>query len=177
LNAILRALEQSLRRRLPGSVDCRFSLLPELWLCLADPNVVAAAVRDLVAAAVAEMPAGGDLVVGTRQYAINEAEVVEFAAGAVGDYAAGDYVRLTVKDNGSGLSSEDVDGIFDRETTVKPAVAAAWELTRRLGGFARIESVEGVGTAVHLYFRRADPGAESTRQPREDATPTRAAAA
>jgi hypothetical protein len=27
-------------------------------------------------------------------------------------------------------------------------------LTRRLGGFATVESAEGVGTAVHLYFRR-----------------------
>jgi signal transduction histidine kinase len=172
LNATLRALERSLRRRFSGSVDCRFSLLPELWLCHADPDAVAAAVRDLVAAAAADMPAGGDLVVGTRQYAIDEAAVVEFAAGSVGD-----YVRLTVKDSGSGLSAERLDGIFDRETTIKPGVAAAQELTRRLGGFARVESVEGIGTAVHLYFRRADPRAESTQQPREEATSTRAAAA
>src|SRR5439155_17012934 len=171
-NAALRALERSLRRRLPGSVDFRFSLLPELWLCHADPDAVAAAVRDLVAAAVADMSAGGDLVVGTRQYALDEAAVVEFAAGAVGD-----YVRLTVKDNGSGLSGESLDGIFDRETTVKPAVTAAQELTRRLGRFARVESVEGIGTAVHLYFRRADPSAESTGQPHEEAAPPRAAAA
>jgi ABC-type nitrate/sulfonate/bicarbonate transport system substrate-binding protein len=173
LNATLRALERSLRRRLPGSVDCRLSLLPELWLCHADPDAVAATVRDLVAAAVADMPAGGDLVVGTRQYSIDDAAAAEFAAGAVGD-----YVRLTVKDNGSGLSGENLDGIFARETTVKPAVAAARELTHRLGGFARIESVEGIGTAVHLYFRRTEPSAESVpqRSP-EEVAPTRAAAA
>jgi hypothetical protein len=29
-------------------------------------------------------------------------------------------------------------------------------LTRRLGGFAAVESAEGVGTAVHLYFRAVD---------------------
>jgi hypothetical protein len=172
LNAALRALERSLRRRLPGSVDYRLSLLPELWLCLADPDAVAAAVRDLVAAAVVDMPVGGDLVVGTRQYSIDDTLAAEFAAGAVGD-----YVRLTVKDNGSGLSGEHVDGIFDRETTVKPAIAAARELTRRLGGFARVESAEGIGTAVHLYFRRADPSAEGGPKSREEAASTTAAAA
>ncbi len=172
LNATLAALEQSLRRRLPNSIDCRFSLLPDLWPCLADADAAAAVVRDLVAAAVADMPGGGDLVVGTRQYAIDDAAVVEFAADAVGE-----YVRLTVKDNSSGFSAECLKSIFDPTVTVRPAVAAARVLARRLGGFARVESVEGIGTAVHLYFRRADPSAESAQGSREETTSTRAAAA
>jgi signal transduction histidine kinase len=172
LNATLGPLERSLRRRLPNSIDCRFSLLPDLWPCLADADAVAKVVRDLVATAVADMPGGGDLVVGTRQYAIDDVAVVEFADGA-----AGDYVRLTVKDNGSGLSAEQLDGILDPEKTVRPAVAAAHELALRFGGFARAESVEGIGTAVHLYFRRADPSGESAEQLREDVPSTRAAAA
>jgi len=172
LNATLAPLEQSLRRRLPNSIDCRFSLLPELWPCLADANAVAKVVRDLVAAAVADMPGGGDLVVGTRQYAIDDAAVVEFAAGA-----AGDYVRLTVKDNGSGFSAESLESIFDPAVTLRPAVAGARVLACRLGGFARVESVEGIGTAVHLYFRRADPSGGIRQQSQEEVSPTRAAAA
>jgi hypothetical protein len=30
----------------------------------------------------------------------------------------------------------------------------------RLGGFVRVESAEGIGTAVHLYFTRAADAAE-----------------
>ena len=118
------------------------------------------------------MPGGGYLVVGTRQYPIDDAAVVEFGADA-----SGDYVRLTVKDNGSGFSAERLKSIFDPAVTVRPAVAAARELARRLGGFARVESVEGIGTAVHLYFRRADPAGESNQQSHEEVSPTRAAAA
>jgi signal transduction histidine kinase len=172
LNTGLMALERSLRRRIPRSVHYRFSLLPELWLCHADSGAVALAVRDLVAAAVADMPAGGDLVVGTRQYAIDDAAAAELGAEAVGD-----YVRLTVKDSGTGLSAERLDGISDPETTVRPAVAAAQELTRRLGGFTRVESLEGVGTAVHLYFCRAYPSADNARQSQDEALPARAEAA
>src|SRR5204862_7132090 len=123
LNVTLETIERSLRRRLPLSIDCRLSLKPELWLCLADANEVTAVVRQLVAAAVADMPAGGDLIVGTRQFAIDAATVAEWAAGA-----AGDYVRLTVKDNGAGLSAERLEGIFDPAATVRPAVPAAHEL-------------------------------------------------
>ena len=69
--------------------------------------------------------------------------------------AAEDYVRLTVKDNGPGLSRQRLDRILDPTATARPAVAAAGELSRRVGGFACVESAEGIGTAVHLYFRRA----------------------
>jgi signal transduction histidine kinase len=159
LNASLKALERSLRRRVPRSVGFRFSLLPEPWLCDAEPDAVAMAIFDLVATAVADMPAGGDLIVGTRRYAIGDAEAGDFAC------APGDYVRLSVKDNGAGLSPERLDQIFDPAATGRPAVAAAGELTRRLGGFARVESVEGIGTAVHLYFRRAGAAAGEGQQP------------
>jgi signal transduction histidine kinase len=163
LNVMLVMLDRSIRRRVPDSVKSRFSLLPEPWLCYIDPKAVAATTRDLVAAAVADMPAGGDLIVGTRQYAIDDAGAAELDCGAPGD-----YVRLTVKDNGMGLSPERLDRIFDPAATVRPAVAAAEELVRRLGGFARVESAEGIGTAVHLYFRRAIAGGLKAQQPPED---------
>lgn len=168
---MLTTLEYSIRRRVPSSVNCRLSLLPELWLCYTDPDAIVATTLDLVAAAAADMPAGGDLIVGTRQYAIDDAVAAELPGSA-----AGDYVRLTVKDNGPGLSQERLDSIFDPAATSRPAVVAAEELTRRLGGFARVESAEGIGTAVHLYFRRAAIASERAQQPPDDQQ-TKAAAA
>jgi ABC-type nitrate/sulfonate/bicarbonate transport system substrate-binding protein len=172
LNATLTTLERSIRRRVPSSVNCRFSPVPEPWHCDADPDAVALATLDLVTAAVADMPAGGDLIIGTRQYAIDEAMAAEIPGSA-----AGDYVRLTVKDNGPGLSQEGLDSIFDPAATARPAVASAGELTRRLGGFARVESAEGIGTAVHLYFRRAAVAAGEREQQPPDDQQTKAAAA
>jgi len=172
LNTTLTTLERSIRRRVPGSVRCRFSLLPELWRCHADPDAVAATTLDLVAAAVADMPAGGDLIIGTRQYAIDDAMAAEHPGSA-----AEDYVRLTIKDNGPGLSRERLDRILDPTATARPAVAAAGELSRRVGGFARVESAEGIGTAVHLYFRRAAITAGETAQRPPDDRQTKVAAA
>jgi ABC-type nitrate/sulfonate/bicarbonate transport system substrate-binding protein len=172
LNATLRTLERAIRRRVPDSVKCRFSLLPEPWLCHTDSDAVAETTLDLVAAAVADMPAGGDLIVGTRQYVIDERAAAELADGAPGE-----YVRLTVRDNGPGLSPERLDRLFDPVVTARPAVVAAGELTRRFGGFSRVESAEGIGTAVHLYFRRAVAAGGVVPQPPEEDERAKAAAA
>jgi signal transduction histidine kinase len=163
LNATLTGLEGSMRRRLPGAVKYRLSLLPEPRLCHADSDAVTAMILDLVAEAANDMPNGGELVVGTRQYTIDQAAAVEFPGSAPGD-----YVRVTVKDSGCGLSAERLEHVFYPKTTARPAVAAAWQSTHRLGGFAAVESAEGVGTAVHLYFRRAVETGESAEAPITD---------
>jgi signal transduction histidine kinase len=106
---------------------------------------------------------GGELVVGARQYTIDRTLAAEFPGSSPGD-----YVRVTVKDGGRGLSPARLERVFYPETTTRPAAAAAWQLMRRIGGFAAVESAEGIGTAVHLYFCRAVGIAESASPPSAD---------
>src|SRR5258707_4998077 len=120
-------------------------------------------IPDLVAEAADDRPNGGELVVGPRQCTIDQAAAVEFPGSAPGE-----YVRVTVKDSGCGLFAERLERIFYPETTVRPAAAAAWQLTRRLSRFAAVECAAGVGTAVHLYFRRAVEVGESAEAPITD---------
>jgi len=162
-NAMLTALEGSIRRRLPDTAAFRLSLLPGLGLCEINTDALTAMILDLVAEAAIDMRGGDELVVGTRQYTIDHAVAPEFPGSVPGD-----YVRVTVRDSGCGLSPEQLERIFYPEATVRPAAAAAWQSTRRLGGFAAVESAEGVGTAVHLYFRRAAGGEESGSPPAAD---------
>jgi ABC-type nitrate/sulfonate/bicarbonate transport system substrate-binding protein len=150
LNALLNVLERAMRQRVPRRVAFRLSLLPELWRCHAELSTVRGLVLDLVAAAAADLKGKGDLVVGTRNIAFDAASLGD-APGA----QLGDYVRVTVRDNGPGLSDDGLDRIFDRALTRRPAAAIAAEAMRALGGFARVESAVGIGTAVHLYFPRA----------------------
>jgi ABC-type nitrate/sulfonate/bicarbonate transport system substrate-binding protein len=151
LNAALAAVEGSIRQPLPGHIKMRLSLQPEAPGCYADGDSVTSLVRLLVAEAAADMPKGGELAIGTRKFAIGRAKTAGFPGSVPGD-----YLRLTVKDNGLGLSAEGLENVFYPVRTVRPAAAAAWELARRFGGFAAVESAEGVGTAVHLYFRSVE---------------------
>jgi hypothetical protein len=162
LNAALIAVERSIRQPLPDHIKMRLSLYPESPRCSVDPDSVTALVRLLVAEAAADMPNGGELAIGTRQFAIGGAKTAEFPGSVPGD-----YLRLTVRDNGLGLSAKRLENVFYPVRTARPAAAAAWELTRRVGGFAAVESAEGIGTAVHLYFR-AVAIAKSTELPVPD---------
>jgi signal transduction histidine kinase len=130
--------------------------LPELWRCRAEAPIARALVLDLVAAAADDLKGNGELVVGTRNYAFDSATVADTPGAQIGE-----YVRVTVRDNGAGLAEEALDRIFDIATTSRPSVARAAEAMRNIGGFARVESAEGIGTAVHLYFPRAAGPAEN----------------
>jgi ABC-type nitrate/sulfonate/bicarbonate transport system substrate-binding protein len=168
LNAVLARLERAMRQRVPRRIAFRLSLLPELWRCRAESPIVEALVLDLVAAACAELKGAGELIVGTRNIAFDAAVLADTPGAQLGEYA-----RITVRDSGAGLSEAALARIFDRATTPRPSAAAAAEAMRELGGFARVESAEGIGTAVHLYFPRA---AEPITGPVAEGKPADAAA-
>jgi hypothetical protein len=156
LNTVIGPLERRVRQRVRGKVRCRFSLLPELWRCRTDPGTVAMVVLDLVSAATEITPADGSLIVGTRNFAFSEANLLDYPGGQPGQFA-----RITVRDSGPGLSETEFLQILDPSVSVRPAIASAAGTIARLGGFTRVESAEGIGTAVHLYFARVADANES----------------
>jgi ABC-type nitrate/sulfonate/bicarbonate transport system substrate-binding protein len=149
LNTVLTRLDRSIRQRLPRGADYRASLISGLWQCRTDPKTVGGLVLGLVAEAGADLAAAGQLILGTRNAAFDEGSVSDTPGAEIGE-----FVRVTIRDSGPGLSDEALDQVFEPGKTTRPAAATAAETMRRLGGFVRVESAEGVGTAVHLYFPR-----------------------
>jgi ABC-type nitrate/sulfonate/bicarbonate transport system substrate-binding protein len=158
LNAVLAAAESALQQLVPDRVSFRLSLLPELWRCRAEAPAVRTLVLDLVSGAASELDANGELIVGTRNYAFDAA-----AVAAMPGARPGEFVRVTVRDNGPGLSDDALDRVFDPAATARLSAATAAQAMRKLGGFARVESALGIGTAVHLYFPRVAAPAETTK--------------
>lgn len=149
LNAILTALEAKIRERVPAGASFRLSLIDTLWPCRTDRDALSVLVLDLVGAAVRAMRRTDTLIVGTRNASYTSENVREVVGGRIGDFA-----RITVRDSGAGFSETQLERIFDPAATPRPAIATAWPAMNKLGGYVRVESAEGVGTAVHLYFPR-----------------------
>jgi ABC-type nitrate/sulfonate/bicarbonate transport system substrate-binding protein len=160
LGDVLAPLERRIRQRVRGKVRCRFSLIEGLWPCRTQGGMVAATVLDLVDEANAVMDADGTLIVGTRNFTFDEDNIADFPGGRLGSYA-----RITVRDSGAGLSDDEFERVLDADSTSRPAITRAAAVMERLGGFVRVESAEGIGTAVHLYFTRVGDD-------EEDAMPT-----
>lgn len=160
LNALLTALEPGLRARVPPAIDFRLSLFAELWPCRTNGEAVAALVSELVAAASTALKPEDTLVVGTRNAVFDKGSAAETPGAQIGEFA-----RITVRDSGPGLPEAVMERIYDDPAAAPLAVTAAREAMERLGGFARVESAEGVGTAVHLYFARTGGGAATAGKP------------
>ncbi|HNC99977.1 MAG TPA: response regulator, partial [Myxococcota bacterium] len=76
-----------------------------------------------------------------------------------GDTQPGRYVRLRVRDNGTGMDRETMDRVFDPFFTTKGpnqgtglGLSVVHGIMQRLGGSIQVESQIGVGTTFTLFF-------------------------
>lgn len=111
-------------------------------------------VMNLISNATEAMPHGGTICVSTDNRFIDRpiktCDLVE----------EGDYVILTISDTGVGISSNDIERIFEPFYTKKKlgrsgtglGMAVVWGTVKDSKGFIDVKSVEGKGTTFTLYF-------------------------
>jgi CheY-like chemotaxis protein len=93
------------------------------------------------------------------------AENVRIKEDERGELKEGDYVKLSVEDQGSGIPEEQLPKIFDPFFTTKErgrglGLAIAFSIVNRHGGHMEVESASGGGTAFHVYLPASDASAE-----------------
>ena len=111
-------------------------------------------VMNLVSNAAEAMPEGGKLTISTENGYIDQ------PIGGYERVAEGDYVVLTVSDTGAGMSSEDMERIFEPFYTKKVmgksgtglGMAVVWGTVSDHNGYIDFQSVESEGTTFTLYF-------------------------
>lgn len=76
-----------------------------------------------------------------------------------GEMTVGDYVSISVADQGSGISSEHIDRVFEPLFTTKPTgqgtglgLSMVYGFVKQSGGHIDIESELGRGTTIRLFF-------------------------
>ncbi|MBA4136510.1 MAG: hypothetical protein C0518_04250 [Opitutus sp.] len=133
--------------------------LPEdLWPANADKGQLAQVVQNLVINAVQAMPNGGFVRI--------RAGNASLPAQTVGNLNAGDYVKISVSDTGTGIAPEHLAKIFDPYFTTKQqgsglGLATVYSILRKHQGHIEVESRLGEGTTFHLWL----PAAEHAETP------------
>ncbi|MBW1698096.1 MAG: response regulator [Deltaproteobacteria bacterium] len=111
-------------------------------------------VMNLVSNASEAMPEGGRLTIKTRNRYIDK------PISGYDKVEEGDYVTLTISDTGLGISSQDMDRVFEPFYTKKVmgrsgtglGMAVVWGTVKDHNGYIDIKSKVGKGTSFTLYF-------------------------
>jgi PAS domain S-box-containing protein len=121
---------------------------------LGSPVHLSKTIMNLVSNAAEAMLDGGKIIIRTE----NRHE--DKPKNAFDDISRGDYVTITVKDTGIGIPKEDIERIFEPFYTKKAmgrsgtglGMAVVWGTVKDHRGFIDIQSEEGQGSTITLYF-------------------------
>ena len=135
---------------LSGSkVSCSFNISENLSLCEIDKNQIGQVIDNLVINAKQAMKNGGNIEV--------NAENTEISGEERSDLKPGKYVRITIKDNGSGISQDILPKIFDPFFTTKEkgaglGLATSYSIIKRHCGSIEVTSDIGQGSTFSIFL-------------------------
>jgi len=167
VNSLIVDMEDLMRRSLPATVAVQMTLAEDLWLTSIDPNGLESALLNLVLNARDAMPDGGKLAVSTANTRLDDA----YTAG-LPDVKPGQYVMLSVSDNGVGMTPEVKERVFDPFFTTKEAgrgsglgLAMVYGFVKQSHGHIAIDSMPERGTTITLYLPREEMAARMETPP------------
>ncbi len=153
VSPLIEEMRPLLRNVLGPGIEKDFDLDPHLTPVLADPTQLEVAVLNLAINARDAMPEGGTLTISSRKRRITSDPELH----------PGTYVELSIADTGAGMTPEVLARAFEPFFTTKEVgkgtglgLSMVYGMALQCGGGVKIESGQGVGTTVRLYFRRAD---------------------
>jgi signal transduction histidine kinase/CheY-like chemotaxis protein len=165
LNAVVRGLEPLLRRLIGEDIVVATRLAPALGAVSADPGQLEQVLVNLAVNARDAMPHGGRLEFATAEVVLGpEAAADADADGGDGELPApGRYVRLTVRDTGTGMDEATRARAFEPFFTTKEpgrgtglGLSTVYGIVRQSGGWVRLASAPGGGTVVTVDLPRVD---------------------
>lgn len=156
MNTLVLSMGELLQRSLNESIHLEMRLDENLWVAEADPNQLESALLNLVINARDAMPDGGKLVVETSNQVLHR----DFTE-AYSNLEPGDYVMLSVTDNGCGMPQSVMSRAFDPFFTTKPigqgtglGLSMIYGFSKQSRGHVSIDSEIDQGTTVKLYLPR-----------------------
>jgi two-component system cell cycle sensor histidine kinase/response regulator CckA len=131
---------------------CALTLPDDLWPVEIDPGQISQVLNNLILNADQAMPDGGTLRIEAENVTIGQEEGLPLEGG--------NYIRVSVKDEGVGIPKELLGKIFDPYFTTRQqgsglGLATAYSIIKRHEGHLTVNSDVGVGTTFSFYLPAA----------------------
>ncbi len=144
-----------------SNVRCERILSDDLWPADIDEGQISQVIHNLVINADQAMPAGGTLTIRAENLSLGEQDPVPLVPG--------NYLRVTVEDQGIGIPDKVLPKIFDPFFTTKQkgsglGLATAYSIIKKHDGHITAASRQGAGTTVTFYL----PASEQKMKPMKD---------
>jgi signal transduction histidine kinase len=152
-DALLRGMSELVDRTIGDQIIVAFGHQAQGWRIFVDQHQMENALLNLCVNARDAMEGRGKLTISTSQAQLIDNEI--------GECIAGDYVVVSVSDDGCGMTPEVAARVFEPFFTTKPVgkgtglgLSQIFGFVRQSAGEIRIDSVLGEGTSVHIYLPR-----------------------
>ena len=171
INQMIGEMESLITRSLTPEVEVEHQFADKLWLTEIDPGDFKDALLNLSINARDAMAGHGHLTIETRNVTLD----ADYCA-QITDAMPGQYVQLSVSDNGEGIPVEQQEHIFEPFFTTKDlgkgtglGLAMVYGFVKRSGGYIKVYSEPGIGTTFRLYLPRAHGEEQQLKQNDEQA--------
>lgn len=130
-------------------IKCEISIVKDLWLFKFDEGQMTQAFSNIITNAVQSMPEGGEIII--RVENITDPNEKDFFM------KEGRYIKISIEDNGIGISEERISKIFDPYFTTYPnreglGLSISYSIIHNHFGYIIVRSKIGVGTIFNIYF-------------------------
>jgi signal transduction histidine kinase/CheY-like chemotaxis protein len=150
VQSCIELIRETAQFALSGSaVACTFDLPHDLWLGIYDREQIAQVIDNIVINAQQAMPQGGTIFIIACNLILSENEHAVLPAG--------NYIKISICDQGIGMAAEIIPHIFDPFFTTKTSghgmgLSTCYSIVRRHGGVIEVESQPGKGSIFHIYL-------------------------
>jgi CheY-like chemotaxis protein len=173
MNAIVENMDKMLRRLIGADIELVVERCADLGTVRADPGQMEQVIMNLAVNARDAMPGGGRLHLETAN--VERGDPTRHA-----QVPDGDYVRLTLRDTGSGMDEITLSRIFEPFFTTKAegkgtglGLSMVYGIVKQSGGWIWVTSAVGRGTAFDIYLPRVTGACDAPEVRRPAPAPTR----
>jgi PAS domain S-box-containing protein len=159
-----RLLRDTVEFALSGSnVKSLYSVPEDLWRVFADEGQIGQVIHNLVINADQAMPGGGKVEIVVENVLVDGEKLLPLDKGK--------YVKLSVRDQGIGISMKHLDRIFDPFFTTKQkgsglGLTTCFTIIKNHGGSIRAHSEVDVGTRIDVFLPASEEASEGEERDR-----------